>query len=313
MRGKKAWRRSTIRQADYVLPLPPACLDELAHLIEHLRQHPLDTLLLTPQDYPMPACQRHMRQVKHVLNQGVGFAVLDRLSVQAYSKAELQALYWVLSTMIARPVAQAFKGTMLYDVIDTGQKMNERVRADLTNQELTFHTDYGYNRPPPYFGLQVLRTARIGGQSSVISLYTAHNEMRRRHPDLLPRLYQPFYLNRYGEHAPSEPPATYRPIFEYDGQTLLAQFNRRNVYAGYALMGETLDTVGVEAIEALSEVLQDPALSVDFFLQPGQIIYMVNYQCAHRRTAYEDDPSPEHKRHLVRFFLRDAGARSYMG
>ena len=30
---------------------------------------------------------------------------------------------WVLSSMIARPVAQAFDGRLLYDVIDTGLKL----------------------------------------------------------------------------------------------------------------------------------------------------------------------------------------------
>lgn len=313
IRGKKAWTRATIRETDYLLSIPQACLDELDQMVQTLRRHPLDTTLLTPADYHLPACVRFMARVKQVLERGVGFAVVDRLPVRRYTKAELKAIYWVLSSMVARPVAQAFKGTMLYDVIDTGQKMNERVRADLTNQELRFHTDYGYNRPPPYFGLQVLRTARKGGRSSITSLYTAHNVMRRRHPDLLPRLYQPFYLNRYREHAPDEPLATYRPIFEYDGTTLKAQFNRRNVEAGYALIGQSIDPAGKAALDALSGVLDDKALRVDFALKTGQIEYLLNYQCAHCRTAYEDVDDPAKKRHLVRIFLRDDGARSYMG
>ena len=137
----------------------------------------------------------------------------------------------------------------------------------------------------------------------------------QRYPTLLQRLYQPFYLHRYGEHAPGESPATFWPIFEYDDIdiTLLAQFNRRKIYAGYTLMGMQLDTAGAEAIEALSEVLHDLTLSVDCFLEAGQMLSRANYQCAHRRTAYEDDADPVQKRHLVRIFLRDAGARSYMG
>ena len=137
--------------------------------------------------------------------------------------------------------------------------------------------------------------------------------MRRRYPSLLPRLYQPFYLNRYQEHAPDESRTTYRPIFEYDGKMLKAQFNRRNVEAGYALMGYELDAEGSEALDALSEVLSDQALYTDFALETGQIVYMMNYQCAHGRTAYADVEDPDHKRHLVRIFLRDDGARSYMG
>ena len=43
-------------------------------------------------------------------------------------------------------VAQAFKGTMLYDVLDTGLIKGPAVRADLTRQELSFHTDYSLQR-----------------------------------------------------------------------------------------------------------------------------------------------------------------------
>ncbi len=295
------------------MPISQAGLDEIDHMIETLRRHPLDVLLLSPRDYPLAACRQYMTQVKAVLDQGIGFAVVDRLPIDSYSKDELKAIYWVLSSMLARPVAQSFRGTMLYDVIDTGLKMNENVRADLTNQALRFHTDYGYNRPPPYFGLQVLRTSHTGGLSSVISLYSAHNEMRRRYASLLPRLYQPFYLNRYQEHAPDDSRTTLRPVFEYDGSVLKAQFNRRNIEAGYELMGGPIDAEGQEAIDAFSEVLADDALRADFALQDGQIEYVLNYQCAHGRTAFEDTGVADKKRHLVRIFLRDDGARSYMG
>src|SRR4029453_3342675 len=103
---------------------------------------------------------------------------------ERYSKEELLAVYWLFSQMLARPVAQAFKGTMLYDVHDTGKKTDTRVRADLTNEDLSWHTDYGFNHPPPYIGLLVLRTALSGGVSSAGSLHTAHDILRGGGPPL---------------------------------------------------------------------------------------------------------------------------------
>ena len=313
LRGRKAWTRATLRESDYRIEIPPRCQDEIARFVDWLRVNPLQTELLSSQDYRMPAANALMRRVRRTLDHGVGFVVLDRLPVRRFSKAELTAVYWMLSSMIARPVAQAFVGTMLYDVIDTGKKKGPKVRADLTSAELDFHTDYGYNLPPTYFGLQVLRTARKGGRSGVVSLYAAHNAMCRRFPDLLPRLYRPFYLNRYREHGPDEPVASRHPVFAYDGRTLRGRFNLRNITAGYDLMGETLDAEGADAIAAFSEVLEDPALHVDFDLAPGQAEYLLNYQCAHRRTAYQDHSAMDRRRHLVRIFLRDEGARSYNG
>lgn len=313
IRGAKAWTRKSLRREDYLLPIPEDCLGEIATLVETLRANPLQTEVLTPQDFHLPRTRTFMREVKRRLDRGCGFVVLDRLPVKSYNKDELRTVYWVLSWLIARPVAQSFSGTLLYDVIDTGKKKSPTVRADLTNQELDFHTDYSYNCPPRYFGLQVLRTARKGGRSSAVSLYTAHNVMRREHPDLLARLYRPFWLNRYGEHAPGLPPASRHPVFAWDGRELWARFNPRNIHAGYDLMGETLDDAGRAAVETLHRILADPANHIDFDLKPGQTAYFLNGQCAHRRTDYEDWDEPDRKRHMIRIFLRDEGARTYDG
>jgi len=313
VRGRKAWTRDTIRPANYLVPVEAACLAEISAVIDRLRVNPLPVELLDPADFALQTARRMMRRVKAVLDDGAGFAVLDRLPVDRFSKDETRAIYWLLSSMIARPVAQAFRGTMLYDVWDTGKRKGPEVRADVTKDSLSFHTDYGYNLPPPYIGLQVLRTAKRGGRSTVVSLWTAHNEMRRRHPDLLPRLYRPFYLNRYGEHAPGDPVVSRHPVFAYDGERLRGRFNLRNITAGYDMAGETLDAEGADALDALSGVLEDPALNFEFDLAPGQTEYLLNWGCAHSRTAFEDYPEPERKRHLIRIFLRDGGARSYMG
>lgn len=52
---------------------------------------------------------------------------------------------------------------------------------------------------------------------------------------------------------------------------------------------------------------------MDFTLHAGQIKYVLNYQCIHGRSAFEDTGDADDKRHLVRILLRDDDARSYMG
>ncbi len=214
---------------------------------------------------------------------------------------------------MARPVAQSFDGTLLYDVHDTGKKIATRVRGDLTNQGLAWHTDYGFNHPSPYIGLLVMRTSKSGGESFVVSLYSVHNELRRNHPDLLARLYQPFYWNRQGEHPPGDPVTNFNPVFRYDGKQLDGRVNRRLLDAGYALMGEPMDEAGAAAVDALYALMNDPALHFSFSLEAGQIQYLNNWHCVHQRSDYEDYDAPDRRRHLVRIFLRDEGARGYMG
>jgi alpha-ketoglutarate-dependent taurine dioxygenase len=313
IRGRKAWRTSSLRREDWIVPISDACLAEIDALIGVLRLNPVPTVALDITDYSLSACRKMMKRLRTKLDKGVGFAVLDKLPVDSYEKSELTAVYWLLSSMIARPVAQSFGGMLLYDVHDTGKKIATRVRGDLTNQKLAWHTDYGFNHPPPYLGLLVLRTSKSGGESCVISLASVHNEMRRRCPDLLARLYRPYYWNRQGEHPSGDSITNVNPIFRYDGGHLNARVNRRLLQVGHELMNEPMDQEGAEALDALYDIMDDPKMKFTFQLEAGQLQYLHNWRCAHERTGYKDYDAPDKRRHLVRIFLRNEGARSYMG
>ena len=313
VRGRKAWRRDTLRRDDWFVPIPEKCLAEIATVVDRLRENPMATIALDRNDYQLAACSRLMKRVRGVLATGAGFAILDKLPVDRYSKEELTAIYWLLSGMIARPVAQSFDGTLLYDVHDTGKKIATRIRGDKTNQKLAWHTDYGFNHPPPFFGLMVLRTGKAGGESAIVSLGHVHNVMRRDFPDQLARLYKPFYWNRQGEHPPGDPITNVNPMFRYEVDRLRARVNLRLLQVGYQLMDEPMDDDGIAALEALYKVMDDPANHFDFSVEAGQIQYLNNWWCAHQRADYVDFEEPDRRRHLVRIFLRDGGARSYMG
>ena len=296
------------------MPIPAAVLAEIEELVLTLRGHPMATTALDPRDYPLDACRRFMARVRETLDYGVGFAVLDRLPADAFDKAELKKIYWLLSAMIARPVAQSFDGRLLYDVLDTGARIGTRTRGDLTRQELSWHTDYGFNLPPPHFGLLVLRAAREGGTSSVSSMLATHNRLRDRYPALLRRLYEPFCWNRQGEHAEGDAAVHRFPVFRYDGEEVRGRFIKWLLYRGYELMGEPFDQPGQDAIETMFDIMSEPDRHVSFSLEAGQIQYVNNFRIAHRRTEYEDaTEEPEARRHLVRIFLRDEGRRTFMG
>ncbi len=66
-------------------------------------------------------------------------------------------------------------------------------------------------------------------------------------------------------------------------------------------------------MDALYDVMNDSALNFTFNLEAGQIQYLNNWHCVHQRAADEDYDDPERRRHLARIFMRDEGARSYMG
>jgi len=313
--GPSAWRRADLRTEDYRVALSGAALDEIRRAADELREFPLPTILRRPEEFAMPACRAAMEEVRRVLDAGVRFAIVDRLPLDAIGAEAATAIYWLLSSMVARPVAQSLDGKLVYDVRDTGRAAlpGSGVRPDQTNIELKFHTDNSYNRvPPDTVVLLCLKTAERGGHSRVASFHTLYNAMLVRHPECLPRLYRPFWFDRQREFHAGETPVFAAPVFTAD-EELRARFSAHQIRGGYALKGEKLDDEGADAVAALLDLFDDDTLSADFDLEPGQLQFVDNRVLGHARTEFADFPEPEHRRHLVRLWLRDHGRRAYAG
>lgn len=312
---RRAWRRDTLRREDWLFSVAPAALDEIRSAVRKLRINPTRTEDLRPADFTLPACTAMMRDVRAALREGAGFAVVDRLPMEEMSTQEAIAVYWLLSSMIARPVHQKIDGTLIYDVQDTGKKAlpGSGVRPDKTNIEQNFHNDNAYSLvQPEHVGLLCVHPAKEGGISAVINLHTAHNEMLARHADLLPRLYGRFWVDRQKEHGPDDSPLLHVPMFEYDGG-LKVRMGIYNIVAGYELRGEPLDEPARKAIEALRGVFRDETLSHSFTMERGQMEFVNNLETCHRRTAFVDFEEADRKRRMVRLWLRDAGGPGYDG
>src|SRR5260221_10594189 len=170
--GREAWVGADLRRSDWLLALPAECLAELDAVVTTLRRNPLPAIALRPEDFALPACRGFTDRVRAALDDGARFAVIDRLPVERLSRDEAVTLYWLLSSLLCRPVAQKLDGTLLYDVHDTGKQAlpGSGIRPDKTNTEITFHNDNAYNTTPPhYVGLLFWRTAKAGGLSPLMS------------------------------------------------------------------------------------------------------------------------------------------------
>ena len=313
----QAWTRATIGPADWTVTLDDRAIGELLIVRDELRRAPVPTFLLDPKDYALDACRAAIAEVRRVTASGPMFAVLDRLPMAELTRDEATQLYWLLSSLLARPVAQKITGQMFYDVMDTGAKLRpgSGIRPTVTNVDLRFHNDNSYNETPPeYVCLLCLHPARQGGISQVMSVATVHQALQDRHPELMPRLYKPFWYDRHAEHLPGEPSTFAAPIFERgaDG-AIKARLALSEIHAGYELRGERMDNETAAALAAVQSVFEQPELHVELGFEPGQIQYVNNRATGHARTEFVDFDEPERKRHLVRLWLRDAGKRGYRG
>jgi alpha-ketoglutarate-dependent taurine dioxygenase len=312
--GGLVWHGESLPADAGLLHIGPEAAEELETVAALLADNPLPILALDPRDFALDGCRTLMHEARRMLAEAPGFVVLDRLAVERFGKDVSTKLYWLLARLLARPVAQKWDGTMVYSVTDLGKPPGNGVRPDITNAEQNFHVDNSYNIcPPDYVALFCLATAMQGGISGLVSFHAAHNEMRRRHPDLLARLYQPFIFDRQREHAPGDVMVHRAPIFEGRDGVLQGRISKFQIVNGYKLAGEVMDAEGQAALDAFDSIMSEARLRFDFHFQPGQIQIVSNRLLGHKRTGFIDWPEPERKRHLVRLWLRSHGRPFYNG
>ena len=301
----RAWRADTIDDTEsWYYPLPERTLSLLDPIVaEKLRGSPALTDLRLS-EHLCAACGEDFGHVRTDLENGRGFVILT-VPAQRYSPVELQAVYWLVGQFLGRPVEQNVQGTLLYDVRDTGQDIRYGARFSVTNAESTFHTDNSFGvEVLDYIGLLCLNPAKSGGLSQVVSGHTVWQEMRTGHPDEASRLRQLFHFDRRGGLRPGDEPTVRFPIVREDGPELLIRYLRYWIEVGHEKAGQPLTTEQIHALDVLDRVAGQRHVRVEFALRPGEMLFVNNRWILHNRTAYEDYPDSERKRHYVRLWLQ---------
>ncbi len=310
----RAWHGPSLPRERYLLPIPADCLAELEAALAELRAAPVPTLVLQPEQFALDACRRWIETVRTRLDAGPGLVVLDRLPLDRMSAAEAIDLYWLLGSLLEPPVAQEWKGTMIFDVRHDGEAYDADTRGAATPVGLEMHNDSSMGEAPPnYISLLCLQTAQAGGTSIASSSLAAHNHLRATRPDLLQRLYEPFYRDHQRYQAADAAATNFRPVFALEPHGVRTRFNARHIFRGYEKTGRTLDALGAEAVRTVDDFLSAPENRLDFALERGQIQILNNRVIVHGRTPYQDHADPARRRHLVRLWLRAGDRRQFRG
>lgn len=310
----RAWVGAEIRTSDWLISLGEAHLAEISNVADALRAQPLPTFVRAVDDFELPALRAALAEARRTLDDGCGFVVLDRLPMDQNDIDDMVTCFWLIGQMLARPVAQKWDGTLIYDVTDTGRKFGYGVRGSATSIELVFHTDNAFGHVvPDYVGLLCKYPAAEGGVSRFCSLYTLHNRLFERDPELLARLYQPVIFDRQAEHAEGAPKVSRAPFFSRSGDRLAARANVALVRKGYKVAGTAPDDRLEAALKLIEEISADPELWYEAPIERGQIQYLNNHEIGHYRSEFRDHADPAKKRHLYRTWHRQTGLRTYDG
>jgi len=306
------WTTDTLQERDFRYPLDAACRAELAAVGASLARDPLPALVLEPEMFELPACAAFMARVRAGLDGGSGVALLEGFPLEELTLEQATGVYWVLASLLGRPVAVKWNGLMVYDVKDIGLAPGNGVRASLTNAELGFHTDSQFAHcPPEYITLLCINPALEGGQSALVNWHAVYDALRREDPHLAARGFRHFLFDRQREHPPGAPEVMSRPVFKLVGDRLAVCYYARVIRDGYALAGETMDGETSAFLDAVERLVADPALRRDFHFERGQIQIINNAFIGHARTNFRDDPA--RPRHLLRLWLRNHGRIGFDG
>jgi hypothetical protein len=296
--GPAAWRGDALDPRAWTVPLDGAAVAELERAGEAVRARGIGLAAMRREDFPLSSLSSTIARWRDELRHGRGFLVLRGLPVDRWSDDDASLVYWGLGLHLGRPGAQNPMGDLLGHVVDTGEDAaNPFVRRYRTAGDIAYHCDLA-----DAVGLLCLRTARRGGASRIVSSVTVYDELLRRRPDLIDRLYEPVALDRRdeGQSGPGWVPAV--PCRFGGGR--LRTFYHSDYFRSAARHADApIGPLERELFDAYEAIASEPGLYLDMQFEAGDVQLVSNHVVLHARTAYEDWPEPARKRHLLRLWL----------
>jgi hypothetical protein len=306
IRGPSAWYGTELAsRSDWIEPLTDSEILEIDSAAERLAIAEFDIPSIRQQDFPLPTLGTRLRRILDELLTGRGFVLLRRLPVERWSRRKTATAYFGLGAHLGSARSQNAQGHVLGHVKDLGQSSSDpNVRIYQTSERQGYHTD-----SCDVVGLLCLQPAKAGGLSSLVSSMTIFNEIRQRRPDLLSYLFDPIETDRRGEVPEGHKPYFQIPVFNWHAGLLSAVYQRKYIDSARRFVGTPLSRQQQEALDLFDALADDPALNLSMNLLSGDVQLVHNHTLLHDRTAFEDWPEPDRKRHLLRLWLAPPEAR----
>lgn len=285
--------------------------DDIAALREVAKQgravignDPDGLLNLSPETIDLGALAAPMAETFHQVSDGRGFQLIRGMPVADWDRIDLAIAYWVMGLQIGTPLSNNPDGDMIGHVTDMGLDYNNpNHRGYQTSAHMLFHTDQC-----DVVTLLCLQTSMTGGSSKIVSAPAVHNEMLRRHPELVTELTADMFWTKHGEVAPGEDPWYRMAVFNYLDGYLTTAGGYKHIEKGHALPGNPpLTKAQMDAFALLAEINEELHLSMHFEI--GDVQILNSHVTMHSRTAYQDWPAPEKRRRLWRLWLRNPDIR----
>lgn len=298
-----SWRGEELfAGADWERSFVDGELDELRVLgtLDHQLDEPIGSELL----------KKKLGSIEDSLENGSGAVILRGFPLDSFESEfgaeKISELFLWLASQVGTPVSQSAAGDLMLSVRNEAfGKDDSRTRGPNTKRKLSFHTDRC-----DVIAFLCLRQARKGGENELVSSPALYESIRKERPDLLSILMQPFPYKRHVVDKGNALPYCEQPIFSFCDGHFAGSFLRVLIDRADADPAcPSLSEEQREALDFLEETAERDDLRVRFRQEPGDILFLNNWVTFHRRTAFEDWPELERRRHLLRVWLSVLNSR----
>jgi hypothetical protein len=289
-----AWTNREIGLAGLTHQLTPpqlAAFDTLLSSTRHLKPQAVSRA-----DFNHPEVSALAASIDATIRRGRGAVLLSGLTRETHSEDDMERIFWGIGTHLGDAATQSMLGDRLGHVQHV--KDDPVARGYRSNEELTPHTD-SYRM----VGLMCLQRAESGGRSRIVSSLAIHNEILATRPDLLEPLYDGYYYAIAEARFSAHPVTDFKiPLFCNIDGIVSCGYSRQFIERAAELRGEMLPAKLREALDYFDVLAERDDLSIQFMLNPGDMLLWHNFQMLHARESYQD--SPARTRHLLRLWLR---------
>ena len=296
-----AWYGPAMRDRDdWVHVLGDDDISEIDAAVARAIEADVDLVTMTAAEFPLPTLARRLAVVRHGLLRGPGVALLRGWPSAQRTLRESATAFRGIGAHLGSALSQNGKGHVLGHVANLGlDYADPTTRGYQTTAELRFHVDGG-----DVVGLLCVRPSRSGGLSKVASSTTVWNELVRRRPDLARALSEPVAFTRWGEVPAGQQRWFALAPFQAHAGRLVAVLVPSAIAKAQAFEdAPRLAPSQAEAIAAVQAIADEPGVRLDMDFRPGDMQFLCNHSVLHSRTAYEDWPESERRRHLLRLWL----------
>ncbi len=314
-----AWTGADLTAStDWIRPVSASAVAECVAALAGLRRRGLTWPGFGREDFPLPTFARELESVLDELENGRGVVLLRGFPVDRWAAPDLRDIYWGLGSHLGHVRYQNARGELIGEVRDEiarygevregpavdavlGRSSRSKARS---SGPLRFHTDRC-----DVVSLLVVRTARAGGLSRVVSAVSVAETIRARRPDLHALLSRDYWRSRHGEEAGGERQVDALPVFAEHAGKFTTQYSRTFVEAAQKLPGvPPMSAAQDEALDLHAAVCEELSVTMEF--RPGDVQLLNNHVVYHGRTAYEDTPGMDHDRLLLRLWLAPRNSRA---